>query len=129
MAVTKHILVVEDDALMRELVSHLLASAGYAVTGAGSGQEALACLEKETFDLVTTDNGMPGMSGVEMALAIKARRPALPIVMLSGNPPQNPMPCLELVLHKPGGILSLMESVRGILEGKPRREPALAVAA
>jgi two-component system, cell cycle sensor histidine kinase and response regulator CckA len=113
--VAKHVLAVDDEAPARNLIELLLTEAGCVVECASSGQEALALLEARRFDLVLTDNVMPGMAGVELARAVRSRWPTLPIVMLSGYPPQTPEPSLSLILKKPEGISKLIESVRKLL--------------
>lgn len=84
-----------------------------AVETAGSGAEALALLGADTFDLIVTDNFMPGMSGVALARAVKARFPALPVVMFSSSPPAEPDASLDLVLLKPEGLSDLIERATG----------------
>jgi CheY-like chemotaxis protein len=121
MNLAKHILVVDDEALLRELMTALLAAAGYIVANVGSGEEALGRLKKERFDLVVTDNQMRRMSGVELATAIKERSPSLPVVMFSGNPPRKKKSCIDLVLQKPRDVPRLLTSVRRILGRKTRR--------
>jgi two-component system, chemotaxis family, chemotaxis protein CheY len=118
MSIAKHILVVDDEALLRQLMTTLLAAAGYAVADAASGEEALGRLKKERFDLVVTDNQMKRMSGVELASAIKTRTPSLPVVMFSGNPPRKRMSCIDLILRKPRDLPHLLKSVRRILRRK-----------
>jgi CheY-like chemotaxis protein len=54
------------------------------VAALGSGAEALAHLETADVDLVITDLGMPGMTGWEVAAAVKARRPQVPVFLLTG---------------------------------------------
>jgi two-component system, cell cycle sensor histidine kinase and response regulator CckA len=115
MSTARKILVVEDEVPVRELLAWILVSAGYEVQVADCGEQALFLLVREGFDLIITDNCMPGMSGVELALAAKARLPALPIVMLSGNPPETPLPCLDLVLRKPNGTQHLLQTVNQLL--------------
>jgi CheY-like chemotaxis protein len=80
------ILIVEDDALVRENAVEQLRSLGYDVVAAGSGSEALAALEKgEAFDLLFTDVVMPGgMNGRELAERALALRPGLPVLYTSG---------------------------------------------
>ena len=113
----RRILVVDDEVMTRKVIIAYLARGGYAVQAVESGEEALQYLSSETFDLVLTDNSMPVMSGVELAGAIKAIRPGLPVVMFSGNPPERPVACLDLVLHKPGDIPCLLPSVERPLGG------------
>ena len=115
---TKHILVVDDEILVQHAFRLLLEREGYVVEAVGSGEEALARLETATFDLVLTDNTMPGLSGAEMASFIKARWPSIPVVMLSGNPPQGQVAGVDLVLKKPSDIAVLVESLRQLLAWK-----------
>ncbi|MBI4199466.1 MAG: PAS domain S-box protein [Chloroflexi bacterium] len=80
-----HVLVVDDEPLVREVVASYLGGDGHTVETAGSGREALAVLHAgHTFDLVLTDGAMPQMSGAELAARIKGMMPATPIFMLSG---------------------------------------------
>ena len=115
------ILIVDDQPIVREYVEKFLVRAGYVVQQAGSGAEALARLEAEPFDLVITDNQMPGMSGAELAQAIKARFPSLPVLMFTGTPPDAPSPWLALVLEKPADIGLLVGCVRGLLNAAAGR--------
>ena len=71
----KTILVVDDEPLVCDAVKMMLNFDGHVVQTAASGQEALAILEKQGFDLVITDFEMPNMKGDELAAAIKARAP------------------------------------------------------
>ena len=69
----KRILVVDDDADSREIASKVLASAGAAVTQAGSGIEALEQWRTQRFDVLICDLAMPGMDGYEVMQAIRLR--------------------------------------------------------
>jgi len=77
-----HLLVVDDDARIRSLLSRFLAEAGYRVTAAGSAAEARARLSGLTFDLLILDVMMPGESGMELARDLRARS-EVPILMLT----------------------------------------------
>jgi two-component system, OmpR family, lantibiotic biosynthesis response regulator NisR/SpaR len=84
--VRPYILVVDDDVLIRRLLSKYLEMAGYAVCTAASGEEAIQRImaEPELIQLLVTDIDMPGMSGVE--LAIKATRLCgCPVLLISGS--------------------------------------------
>jgi CheY-like chemotaxis protein len=81
-----YILVVDDDAMSRILITHYLENAGYAVREAAGGSEALAIVEEEVPPaLVLLDVVMPGMSGLEVCRRIRARAEsaAIPVVLLS----------------------------------------------
>jgi CheY-like chemotaxis protein len=78
------VLVVEDSGPLRQLTRRLLEEAGYRVAEADSGAGALTVHEHEPPDVVLTDVVMPGMSGRELAEALRSHAPALPVVMMSG---------------------------------------------
>ncbi|MCZ7658903.1 MAG: response regulator [Xanthobacteraceae bacterium] len=79
------ILLVDDDHAVREVTAAMLRELGYVVREAGSGGAALDLLEREPgVDLMLIDFAMPGMSGAEVARHVRARRPALPILFITG---------------------------------------------
>lgn len=78
------ILVVDDEERVRELLREILEDTGYEVAVAGSGQEGLSLFESQRFDAVFTDLGMPGMSGWELARAIRERDKQLPLAVITG---------------------------------------------
>jgi signal transduction histidine kinase/ActR/RegA family two-component response regulator len=78
------VLVVEDEALVLELVRRILENSGFDVVTAGSMEGALAALDEAEIDLLLTDLVMPGASGVDLATQAKQRYPSLPVVFMSG---------------------------------------------
>jgi CheY-like chemotaxis protein len=78
------VLAVDDDGLVLLNTVMSLEEEGHAVRSAYSGTEALAMLEAEPFDLLVTDQGMPGMTGIELMAAVRGRLPGLPIVLVTG---------------------------------------------
>ena len=99
----RHILVVDDDPLVRYTVHMLLEDDCYIVDEAGSGDEALALFEPGKFDMVFTDYCMPGMKGDQLAAAIKKRSPKQPVVMITAFPEK--LTCSDCPL---GGIDSFI---------------------
>jgi signal transduction histidine kinase len=80
-----NILVVDDEPTVLEALGDTLAEDGHTVLRAGSGREALAVLDGgERVDVVITDLGMPGMTGWELARALRTRQPDLPVGLISG---------------------------------------------
>ncbi len=77
------ILYVEDDPTGREVAMFSLRKAGYDVTFASDGQEALSCFSPQKFDLVITDIRMPGVSGIELVRNIHAMAPNLPCIVVT----------------------------------------------
>ncbi len=84
MTALKKILVVDDDPVVGRSFDRVLSGKGYAVITASNGQEALDKLAREDYDAVFTDIKMPGMSGIEVAARVKAARPWLPVVIVTG---------------------------------------------
>src|SRR5205814_6778920 len=83
------VLAVDDNSsLLRFLVSAFTAS-GCAVTAAPTAEEALDRIETDAFDLVVSDIKMPGLSGLDLLRAVKAKQPATPVVLITGNPSVN----------------------------------------
>ncbi|MFA6003276.1 MAG: response regulator [Elusimicrobiota bacterium] len=80
----KKILVVDDERLLREILVRRLKLEGYAVFSAGSAEEALDLLKKETVDAVLLDNVLPGMSGLQ-ALEALFRESSAPVVLMTGH--------------------------------------------
>jgi CheY-like chemotaxis protein len=78
------ILVVDDELSVRELLRDLIESEGHQVTLASSGAEALALFRATKFEAVFTDIGMPGMSGWELAHAIRELNSATPLAVITG---------------------------------------------
>lgn len=84
-----HILIVEDEADIQQLVSYNLIKAGFHVTCADNGEEALNCLEQENIDCILLDLMLPGMSGIEVCSELKKGRArkygSTPIIMLTAK--------------------------------------------
>jgi len=78
------ILVVDDEAGIRQQLAAILGDEGYVVSTAGSGEEALAALAREIYDLVLLDVWLPGADGVETLRQLRGLGLDLPVVMISG---------------------------------------------
>lgn len=79
------LLVVDDDAAIRELASDLFKDAGYKVMTAGDGHEALRRIGGTLPDLVITDLHMPRMSGFELLKVLRVRFPQIPVIAVSAE--------------------------------------------
>jgi PAS domain S-box-containing protein len=97
------VLAVDDDALVLMNTAAMLEDLGHAVLEAASGREALDLLRRSnTVDLVITDQAMPGMSGVELAAAVRAEWPQLPVLLATGYAELPPGTDIDLPkLNKP----------------------------
>jgi CheY-like chemotaxis protein len=78
------VLVVDDDAEMRELLERVLRRDGHSVAHATNGRDALCALTDGAFDLVLTDLLMPEMDGIELIRELMVQSPGTPVVVLSG---------------------------------------------
>jgi CheY-like chemotaxis protein len=116
------VLVVEDADAVRVLTGRLLYAAGYQVVSAESGAMALETLDGA--DVLVTDVVMPGMSGVELAVAARERRPELPVVFVSGYTGEATLSGSDdpatAFLAKPFEGDELLRAVRATLDGAAR---------
>ncbi len=77
------ILIVDDEATIRESLQEALVAADYDVTTADSGEAALARCHGESFDLVITDLRLPGVSGLEILKALRNQGDQVPVIMMT----------------------------------------------
>jgi PAS domain S-box-containing protein len=79
------VLLVDDEELVRISTADMLVDLGYEVREASSGEEALRIIDKGAhFDLLVTDHLMPGMTGTDLAAAIRSMRPGISVLLVSG---------------------------------------------
>lgn len=121
----ERILFVDDEELLVELGRDMLEHLGYIVTGRGSSIEALETFmsDPSRFDLVITDQTMPGLTGIDLAGKILQVRPDLPIILCTGYSSQVSEEAAKAVgikefALKPLAISSLAQLVRKLLDGK-----------
>jgi CheY-like chemotaxis protein len=81
---TARVLVVDDEAEVLRALADMLVLDGHVAIACADGEAALQALETDTFDLVLTDLGMPGLGGWEVARAAKKRHPGLPVGLVTG---------------------------------------------
>lgn len=116
------ILVVDDESIVREMLSSILTKQGYTVLSAETGQEALQLCEQHAgaIRLLITDMLMPGMNGLELVRKVHAQWPQIRVLYLSGSrvvgegferEPDLPF------LTKPFPKAELIAKVRELLEG------------
>jgi signal transduction histidine kinase len=120
------VLVVDDEAMVLELLAEHLEDAGFSVVTAANGTEAVALLEAdETLDALVTDLSMPDMSGLAVIRAAQERHSGLPTVLLTGYADDdataalnNARPGSFVLLHKPIRALDLVAQLQGLLAGR-----------
>lgn len=82
---TSHILIVDDDPDLLNLVSSMIASLGYTPDSAGDAMDAFYYLNKTHYDLVLTDYHMPSMNGYQLADQIKRRNAGTKVIIMTGH--------------------------------------------
>ena len=120
------ILVIDDEDVIRDFLAEMFVSAGYEADAAATGLEGIALFEKNHYDLVFSDLGLPEMSGWDIAKAIRSRRPEVPIILLSGWGIQlddvRIQECgIDLVLSKPCQMEELLSAVEDALRRHPHQ--------
>jgi CheY-like chemotaxis protein len=120
------VLIVDDEPAMAELGKRALESGGYRVIVAYSGPEALTASAAEHVQLLLTDLNMPGMSGRELAAAVRKAHAGLKILYLTGHADQlfGPLTMLEAdeaFLEKPVTAAALRDAVAMHLFGTHAR--------
>jgi PAS domain S-box-containing protein len=118
----ERVLVVEDRAVVRQLARDVLEASGFEVSVAAGGAEALERIGAEAaFDALVTDVVMPEMSGAELAQRLRAMRPDLPVVFMSGytddvlGSDELSLPATAFV-RKPFANAELVGAVRGTID-------------
>jgi PAS domain S-box-containing protein len=121
---TETILLVEDEAEVRELACEILRDAGYSVLSTGDPAEALEISRdhRGAIDLLLTDVMMPKMTGLELARQLSPARPATKVLYMSGYTDtaiaqHGPIPAATSLLQKPFAPDSLTRTVREVLDG------------
>jgi CheY-like chemotaxis protein len=126
------ILVVDDEERVRELLRDILESEGYCVALARGGREALKLLSESDYDAVFTDLGMQGMSGWELARAVRERDEQIALAVITGwgdtvSPEEQSAAKADWVVPKPFTIDRITDLVREISHRKSERQDLYAV--
>ncbi len=114
------VLVVEDFAALRVLLTRVLGAEGHRITAAETAQAAQAACEAADFDVVVTDVAIPGGNGADLARQVAATRPGLRVLFVSGSAPD------DLDLHVPGARTDFLQKPFDIDELVGRVERLLA---
>jgi CheY-like chemotaxis protein len=120
------VLLVDDEPLIRKLISGNLVAAGYVVQTAADGLDALGKLRAGLPDLIISDLNMPRMSGLELLAVVRKRFPQIPVLVISSVPPDE-MPrevAADAYYHKNGfGFQPLLETISDLTRKLPLRAP------
>jgi len=119
------ILVIDDEAPVRDILSRMLKSKDHQVTVASSGEEGIERFQSEPFDLVLTDLGMPKVTGWDVGTAVKKVNPKTPVAMITGwgielNKEKMRENGIDLIVSKPFNLDQVMQLVSEALELKER---------
>ena len=118
-AISKRILLADDNKAIRDTVSGFLEFIGYEVALAINGIEALAVFLENSFDLVLTDLEMPAMDGLSLAGHIKEKSPSTPVILLTGSDRETVLEIgiglFESVLLKPVMLEDLQSAIQTAL--------------
>ncbi len=120
------VLVVDDDAVLCDLIAAVLAEAGYAVAQAHTGREALECLITQPPDLVLLDELMPDMRGSQFYALLARADFTIPVVFMSALPPAELGPLVHHAagfLRKPFALGLLVQAVQQGLARMTRQTP------
>jgi len=120
------ILLVEDDELVRDMLSQVLRRASHEVIEASNGEEASEYLQSNTPDIMVTDIIMPKKSGITLISEVKNRHPNLEIIAISGGGRLDPTGYLDLSetlgasvsFEKPIDNTALLMAIDLLLHGK-----------
>ena len=123
------ILLVEDDDLVRDMLTQVLQRASHEVICAVDGEEATVYLRKESPDIMVTDIIMPKKSGITLISEVKNRHPNLEIIAISGGGRLDPTGYLDLSetlgasvsFEKPIDNTALLMAIDLLLHGKKER--------
>lgn len=122
-----HVLIIEDDPDLNQILVHVLESRGFEVSAAFLGETALELYEEQKFDLVISDVLLPGMDGVETLGKLKALQPNLKCIIITGYTSEDtPIRAIRLnvddYLFKPFSSSYLMKIVQRVLDAPDQRE-------
>jgi signal transduction histidine kinase len=122
-AVELNVLVADDEVWVQKVLSKCLERDGHGCVVVATGEECLAQLASQPFDLVITDRAMPQMSGDEVARRVKETHPDLPVIMLTGfgdimNYADELPEGVDLVLSKPVTPEELREAIVGVTRAR-----------
>lgn len=123
---SKKILVVDDDEILLDALTQLLARLGYEVLGASNGYKGLNLFLQGQFDIVLTDFDMPGMDGITLAYHIKEIFPDTLVILMTGHDRASILEQMEyskvdVALFKPFDVLEIMHIIQPMQSQPPKK--------
>ncbi|HYF54878.1 MAG TPA: ATP-binding protein [Salinarimonas sp.] len=123
----ERVLLVEDQAGVRQFIGETLRDLGYGVIEAGDAIEGFSLIERHPdIALLLADIGLPGDSGEALAERVRRLRPHLPIVLITGRAGDEPVPPGTALLRKPVAAAGLARAVREAIDAAPAQEGGFA---
>jgi PAS domain S-box-containing protein len=121
MSYVPKILIVDDEARMRDSLKVLLSNEGYNIQTGCNGREAIECLNKDSYDIVLLDMIMPDMNGYQVMDFIKGRHPDTPVIIMTGHASvDSAVECLKSGAHdylrKPFDFEQLLARVKNAID-------------
>jgi len=115
------VLLVDDEDIVCQIIREYLVADGHMVETASNGRDALDAMAKAAFDIVLLDRAMPGLSGDQVAVAIKELKPDLPVILLTGfgdmmKAAGEMPPGIDLILGKPVTIAGLRTALARVVK-------------
>ena len=121
----KKIMVVDDEAGIRNLLFEVLSGEGFRVKLAKDGQDSIDKMKNHHFDLLLTDLNMPRMDGIDLLRTMKKKRRKEIIIIMTGESFRRPfngkdIPHVEEILKKPFHMNKLIETVAAVLYSRKK---------
>ena len=122
-ALLTSILVIDDEATIREVLTRVLGDEGYSVEAVENGKNALKICEKQYFDVALIDIQLPDISGTELLTKLKELRPKMVRILITGHPSiENAIAAVNKkcdgYILKPFDIPQLLQTIRRLFEEK-----------
>jgi len=112
------ILVVDDNSVVRDVVSRMLSLLGHEVSSADSGENGLSIFLENLFDIVLSDYEMPGMDGVALACSVKRSAPRTRVIIMTGAGRETVFSrkstAVDQVISKPFTLAEIDETIQGL---------------
>jgi len=115
------VLLVDDDRDLRSINARLLLESGYHVDTANDGASGWRALNARHYDVLITDNTMPGVTGLELIKKLRSEDMTLAVILASGTAPmdelsQNPWMQIDALLPKPYTVAQLVRTIDEVLQ-------------
>lgn len=111
----RHVLVVDDDEEIRELLVRVLSKCGYSVTTAKDGYDALTAVIRRRPDLIVCDILMPPPDGIRLIQMLKSQGIVIPSILITAMPFNRPHPA-DALLYKPIDTPLLLKTIRKLID-------------